>query len=502
MKVRHLKYFGLFFSIMLFLGLYSMTGSKDIGLYDESHNLQAGVHFDYKLNDGTGYFLFIKILSLFEKDNVNLYFLNYIILSVILISLLFFSVRTKYDFISVSLFSLFIIYTNFYFKLWPFITVFSSAVIILLYLLLSRKRLYLFTVFSFYLVYVRPEFLYFYFTLPLVVFFAMKPDRIERLKAASLYLLLLSVILLNSPVSAKRSSLAFGQHYAFSKANQGLFKDDPWTNWPSLLRANFKESDSILETVLSNPSEFLNHVKTNIDLLSAFYSKIFHLNEFIIHSYFAIVIALICALLRISIKNKDFSLLAKSLFSVFISVPALAGILVIYPRDHYLLNFSVGLFLLLSVSVNNFLIGRNFLVRIFRFVLILTAAAALYGRFTGWQDKISDDKCSVVKMIHHLKYIGNGKDMKILNTKGSPCMYLDFKRCADIREYFKEQSFDLFVQKYEINTVIVNDALMNDPRFRNDPEFSYFLKNSRIKSTREEFKEVFQPCESYRIFLR
>ena len=50
-----------------------------------------------------------------------------------------------------------------------------------------------------------------------------------------------------------------------------------------------------------------------------------------------------------------------------------------------------------------------------------------------------------------------------------------------IASYNKHESFDQFIKNTGINMIVYNQSLANDSRFKNDPQWSYFVKNYSVQ---------------------
>ncbi|TGN14273.1 hypothetical protein [Leptospira ilyithenensis] len=462
---------------------------NDVRLYDESNNLERGLNLSFgeKLHDGYFYFVFYKFLSLFEKSNIDLYFLMYYCLFSGLIVSIVFGIKIAHNkFAPIAIYLLYFVFflmSPNIIQMWPFITIFSSLLLSILLLISNNKNAYsLLPLLTFVLVFTRPEFiLSFYIILIFALFYIWKHrNQISRkvyLYFIPLIVLLLTLVVLYDPTKGSRSIVAFGQHYSLRLALNGTIVIDPWTNWENILLDHFQEKDSLIKIVTNHPQKFFQHMRDNFEDFLTEVSNILHLGIF---PSFVLLLFVYSFSFCLGLYRLVFSRETKYLAVVawILSLPSLVGVLLIYPRTHYILQLSIP-FLYMIYDTFEFLFSKVRLKKIHH-VLILSLLVwlsldKLYFKAKGKEDDTSNP-CSNISLASTLNNSRLGK-IKFLTTRGPICMY--YKGfCEDIREYNKSSPFGAFIKKHDINLVLIDAALIQDTRFVNDLEFRDFLKNN------------------------
>ncbi|WP_135354874.1 hypothetical protein [Leptospira kobayashii] len=462
---------------------------NDVRLYDESDSLEKGLNFSFgeKLQDGYFYFSFYKFLSFFENNNVDLYFLMYYCLFSSLIVGIALGTKIAYNkFVHVVIYLLYFVFflmSPSIIQVWPFITIFSSLLLSILLLVSNNKNCYIFLpLLTFVLVFTRPEFiLSFYLTLIFIIFYIWKHfDSIPKKNYfyfIPFLVLLLAIVIFYNPTKGSRSIIAFGQHYSLRLALNGTISVDPWTNWESVLLDHFQEKDSLIKIVTNHPEKFLRHVAENIGGCVVEISNVLNLDiPFTIVLLIFVYIFSFCLGLYQLIFSRETKYL--SVVAWVLSLPPLIGVLLIFPRTHYILQLSVP-FLYMMYETFEFLFSKIKLKKVhyvfFLSIFVWVSLDQIYLKAKGKQYDLNNP-CSNIS----LAFILNNTHLdgiKFLTTRGRICMYYKGS-CEDIREYNKNSSFDAFVNNNNINLILLDKALINDSRFVNDFEFKNFLKNN------------------------
>jgi len=173
------------------------------------------------------------------------------------------------------------------------------------------------------------------------------------------------VFLHGSPFTGGRSWVAFSQHFSLRNSLAG---EDPWLDAGEIVGRSFPGVESIGQALLSNPSVFISHLFSNI---AEFPTSLFHqvLGEPTITSLMVLVL-LVSTLVSIGMQPRwAFSELRgkvrrywdgrkriENVVFVIIGILFLAAIiipiLVIYPRDHYLI-VPAGLLILFVLVIQS-----------------------------------------------------------------------------------------------------------------------------------------------------
>lgn len=527
-KLNLLKY-DLMIMIGLLLAGYKYTFGLehliDIGLYDESYYLLSGVNL---LKDGLPYSegapfytVWYFIGSLWQPDRIQLYFLNYKVLTLSLPVVAYILLRRK----SVSwlpsavmAFLFLLCYGNL--PIWPKVSLLAILVILSFFIIAScfsmlEARLGILLLGALTSSYIRPElFLSF---LPLcalsvgVMFLRIQAllrqkqsreeqkgvvdERQHRWRPISilLFTLLTSGILISymgMPMgSGNRSLIAFGQHFALNWVDWTGSPLSPWLDWEEIIKRAFGDVHTIGEALVSNPTLFFRHLGQNLILtplklvgLSFIHAPILlpHAGGYVEGYLLLAGVGLLIFIYRARvIQNIQFNLSSDRDNRLFLMtticyiLPGVISAMVISPRSHYLSISSILLptlaatLLLANQKISGILTTKSL------FVLLLIGIAITPSDPAWSRDTLATPHLDVIKFIQTLDITASAK---ILEAEGGYHIYLgdNFER---VGEEQKTSHFHSFRRENGINMIVLTDKLRKDVRFVNDQEWQHFLEN-------------------------
>ena len=285
------------------------------------------------------------------------------------------------------------------------------------------------------------------------------------------------VLLHGSPFAGGRSWVAFSQHFSLRNSLGG---EDPWLDYAEIVGRSFSGVDSVGQAVLTNPSASISHVFSNVaDFPVLLSHQVF--GGSVVGSLMVVVLLLstlvsVALQPRIAIsKFRDLLGLFSSdrrkiediLFVVvgFLFVASLAiPILVIFPRNHYLI-VPAGLVILGTVVIQS-QVGSSKLTFVLpftvSFILFALLSAQVLQQTIGRMTYPAQGARSMVLMRDadtDWKIFSSGWGLYQLNTfvERAEIVYPESLPAGkDLELFFKEES---------INAVWVTDDLVNvDPR--------------------------------------
>lgn len=512
MKIKDTKWLSigieLFYVLVLVLIClklsYKIPDVMDIRFHDETIYLGRGITFSvsYLFADGFIYLTWYKLLSFFVADTINLYYFNYIVLLFINPLLIYILLRKMRQgrFIS-AVFSIFFLVSSVNVTSWPFITRFALALIlvtlILIFSVKDRRNKYLIAFFGLsLLVYTRPEYILslFIFSMAAVIYLLyefLKTRRRELLIFIFITLFLsIFIMAVKSPARTNRSVMAFGQHYGVHLYNRGKISVDPNTNWRKIMKENFHTDQSIIQAFLNNPGEMTNHLLANIRDIPYQAMQLFfpyNIKSKLIKKILLAVTGLSFLVLMIIAfrKNRGKPFLHKdhvdeTIFywlALLIIIPLLVSVILIYPREHYLLVLFAVLLIIAAKNVPA--IPENWK---FKWILPILVFFILY--WTPWQ--VSGNSGFLpgkIESLHHKTCTNLKKIEFIRNIKvNSPILFLGsinmepyIHNCKFVDKQTKNILFNEYIEREHINMIDVNNGLTNDPRFISDEEFKNFI---------------------------
>lgn len=542
-KLNFLKH-DLMIMIALLLAGYKYTFGLerviDIGLYDESYYLLGGVNL---LKDGLPYAegaplytVWYFVGSLWQPDRIQLYFLNYKVLTLSLPVAAYILLRRKsvsWLESAVMAFLFLLCYGNL--PIWPKVSLLAILVILSFFIIAScfsmlETRLAILLLGALTSSYIRPE-LFLSFLLLCALSLGVMLLRIQPLLRQKqsrgeqkgpvdehqhrwttisilLFTLLTSGILISYmgiPMgSGNRSLVAFGQHFALNWVEWTGSPLSPWLDWEEIIERSFGDVHTIGEALVSNPTLFFRHVGQNLILtplklvgLSFIHAPILlphgggYVEGYLLLAGIGLLIFIYRARVIQNIQlnlssDRDNRLFLMAMICVIL--PGVISAIVISPRSHYLSISSILLPTLaatllfanqkicapLSLSKGRSIpVGQVTLTTKSLLVLLLIGIAITPSDPAWSRDTLATPNLHVIKFIQTLDITASAK---ILEAEGGYHIYLgdNFER---VGEEQKTSDFHSFRRQYGINMLVLTDNLRQDARFVNDQEWQSFLEN-------------------------
>ncbi|MEX1015061.1 MAG: hypothetical protein WDZ80_07960, partial [Candidatus Paceibacterota bacterium] len=411
--------------ILLFSGwkyTYGLKDFLDIYLYDESYYLYTGVKLTSLglpvADGGLFYSIWYYSLSLLQPDNIELYYLNFTIITILSPILLYLVLRRYYVQIIPSLlvsFFFLISYANF--PMLPKVSHFSLLVVLLSLVFISYVKksllnsLAIASIGALLSSYIRPE-LFLVFILLSLIYIGSLVYTFNRQNRSVFTILGVFILVsgglilsLGIPFGENRSIVAFGQHFALNWIDwTNEHQLSAWTNWEEIIYLNFGNIHSVKEALFANPRIFFDHIFANIfntikslnELIGLFFyhENIFLPQKFIkIEAYILLVLVaayivktrdLWFSQLNNRIKGNQNLLIILGCYLLISFIP----IIIIYPRPHYFLLPGVIMMLILAILVfenedkNSKFMGYKKMVLLCLIVISITPFASGYWTTT------------------------------------------------------------------------------------------------------------------------
>ncbi len=198
--------------------------------------------------------------------------------------------------------------------------------------------------------YARPEMMVPFVLLTAMGIWKAKKRERKRLVAWVSVLLLFLIYLFGSPNEPGRLFEAFGQHFAFRWQTQYTVGGSPWNHWQDVLNQAFKTQANSFSSVLgANPSLFAAHLWANVHDVPKQWAKLLFSHTpylFRNHSLWDGILWMVTGVLLGTIslwcKRKDRVFWESYGFTFLIlgilALPSVGSVVLIYPRQHYLLG--------------------------------------------------------------------------------------------------------------------------------------------------------------------
>lgn len=503
---------------------------SDVSLWDEANYMYNGLRiFDFGVPDpqySPLYSFWYWCLSFFSKDAIDLYFLNYKVLTIVLPIAIFLVLR-KYaisQIIAGSIAAYFLICMANLAE-WPKPNHFLAICILALLFCTAHvegrvRKMFILSTGALVCSYVRPELFISYIVFVLLLFVtAIQQVKIlsrRTLTVLALWGLLLPTVLIGlfgSPLNGSRSQGAFCQHFALNWTHWTNSTIDPWIHCDQISELNFGRADTIPQMAMANFPAFARHLLTNITTIktSLFNTFVLHVN-FIIPSrspYTDMLegyIVFVAALLFISIygyyhrydilrnaRTHTFLLLTCLIFAL----PFLVSVVLIYPRDHYTLT--LGILALIIVAVMLFKKDGSTtpisVQSIAAFICVLFVITPSFAQSWRYEHHTPQNNTNL-NTILFIKSLGIHQETTILESDGGYIYFLD-RNFHWVPGYTKAVGFNQLMRTDAIDMIVVGPKLITDSRFTDDQEWQAFLNNYQAQG----FKRVEIPNSGRILFL-
>ncbi|MBI4673038.1 MAG: hypothetical protein HY741_15395 [Chloroflexi bacterium] len=475
--------------------LYALSEVLDIDLADESKYLYRGVDL---LHSGFSpatwapmYSSWYFLLSLVQPDRVQLYYLNVALLTILLPVLLFVLLRRYQVSLLVAACAAFLfLISNANLGVMPRVNHLALVILLVALLIASftkslSKRFAIVGLGALVASYARPE-LYYAFILAGLVSLGLALRARDRWAGILSALVLLAAIplgqLLGVPLSgAQRTLTAFGQHYSLNWITwtNNVGRVSPWSDWQRIIQNDFGDARNLLDVVRANPAQFFRHVSANIANLPSnlFALLAYHANVFLpeaLRAQEAWLWPLLAAFALILRRDRLLPQFKRHqdllLLLGFISIIPIGVTLIIYPRAHYLVPIAalvlVALGLLLDIQPPH---GNGIWIALVIGIVLVAATPRASNLLGPSEHPVSDT-------IHFFQALQLKGTVRLLEAGGRGYeVYLP--NTHSIAHTVKKKPFNTFLRERKINAILLSDRLVNDVRYRDDPQWKAFLSN-------------------------
>ena len=495
----------LYFTIGIFficvLGIILTKDIKlwvDIGIGDEAKYLSDGVNLLTNKPDPAWaplYSIWYFFLSLFQNDPINLYYLNYKLMTILpSITLYLYLLKMKVSPTLSFYFSFALLISLINLPTWPKVSHFGLSLIFIGFIIAhgikdKNARVLSAFIISLILFYIRPEFMLSSLLFAgIIIKRVIKNDfGIKRISIAVLTTIIL-FFLFGIPYSPARNITAFGQAYHKYLDISERIDDDGAKDWTEILSEHFGDPKSITDAAFNDSDKFIKHIRINFYRLPTIYinfiETLFPNNIFPISFIIKIIIVLsITSLLFVLLllnkigryrevifngftEKKDLLI-----FSIIFSLPPLLSIILYYPRSHYILLLLPLIYLFVSQMIiplkfNSFI--KNFI----SFCFLILIAFLFIPQLSSYYIKSNFKNLTAV---HSIKNLNISERINLMENEGGLSVYLP-DNYKWIRLESKKGNFDEFLNENNINMIYYSNLLNNSVQLKKDSTWFRFLK--------------------------
>jgi hypothetical protein len=495
----------------------------DILFWDEVNYLNSGKQMFGKFNNqwGPAYAVWYKILSLFQQDTLDLYYLNYRMMAILpaiaMFWLLALSDVRRWIAFSVAMLFLF---ADINLPTWPKVShyvvfAFLMGLSFMRYLPNILLKLGFMSLVSLYIAYARPEFYLTYMAvivLSILAFFVDSSSRKLKFLAPALLMILLSFsiqLVIGNPMfnfQGDRSALAFAQHFMFNYFQWNDIDQDFWITWMSYYEKEFGSAGSLKEAYALNPELFKQHLLSNIQgyIVNGFrkFSDVMLPEQLVALPLTARMAVLVLGgAISITLMGRSAfvetvwnslrkNMLVVVLLLIFVA-PSLLASIVIYPRDHYMfLHVPVVILLACLLFFSQPMgIAMNPWKNIAPAALAIIAAwiwmpsLKNYDYFDLWR---KENSLANLKTVEKLRAYNFSAPVRLLENEGGINQFLS-DNYSWIRGFMKDRPWVEYIEAEHVNVIYVTPSLEKYPSlledetypvFRDHPEQYGFIKVS------------------------
>jgi hypothetical protein len=499
--------------LMAFIGQVA-----DLRLHDETYYLYGGIN---SIHEGLPepewaplYVLWYYLLSQFTQDNITLHFFNHqvLVLGSAIAFYLYLRTFPVNPFLA-AIFSFFLGLSALN-QVFPRPTNFALFILLVFLAIALRCK----TESSYAVIaslgllsisFVRPEYFVAFLVFCLVYsFFYGKriltegSDRPEYFKISVFCLTTIACLsIFGNPLGGERSWWAFRQHFSVNWVEWTGSDRIPWTDYIEIVKSVFGEAENIGEALQANPQMFFAHIFTNFQnyLLNSINILLVSLeidgfNPGLTRGIkYLEVVGLVAVLVYVFRKRSrlfqqvDRTLLRRlSIIYCCLFVAILPSVLIVYPRDHYLVIQGAMLLSILAYCLsctipqtrqNSAQLSKAIALGLLLFMLTPNLAKgwclAPNLCFLPKTESVTQPNLAIVEFIKSL----NIKDsVNLLEAEGGYHIYLG-ENYNRVGEYLKYDRFSEFAQKRKINAIVLSRDLIKHHKFVNDEEFKQLMQN-------------------------
>lgn len=508
---------------------YGLQNTMDIQFADEAAYIQFGLDLFEKMNRNWGpmYAVWYKCLSFYSSNPIDLYYLNFGILSVALAIVLYvFLIRINIKPILALYLSFCVLISNLNVEVWPRIShfcliIFLIALIISTYLKKNSYKCITITLSCLVCTYARPEFYVSFLLMLSVTLFTIYLERKSSTKNSvvvfSISILVIIVLHLifrfpsNDFFGYNRGVAAFYQHYAWNYQMRIDKTFEAWLNWEDLAKRTFGDCNSMWCVIKTQPEIFISNTLFNVRTYCLQFLKVlpivfpvdlFQGNKTKKILFILIILTFIILLIKKDSRNYFLQKIKATRFNLFtafmIIAPTILSCLIILPRDHYLflqLIFWIIVFSSIIGYLFQFISDKLWLFAVVGILFFLaTPRITSYSFLNPTTDKHT--LCNK-KLVHYInsRFSDNNTHQIFTNLPFVHGMLPNnFKEMNTIFDKKMNVPFTHYLDSAQYDIVIVVPSLLRDPHIRKDSTWLHFFNHYEQYNFK---RENFSDCEMY-----
>ena len=499
---------------------HNLSDFQDLLATDEAYYMAGGLTLKGKLLKywGPSYSLWYTVQAIFERDTIQLYYLNQKLMGLLPVVFIFVMLLTyKVNFFVSFIMSFFLMVSLIHFPTWPKISHFvvmvvCSGMILAKQFSSSYIKTCILTFCCLIAAYARPEFHLALILFVLILLFLLIKQRLKFTLiewgfttvlfffiGASTYLLGNPFLKINKDNStakveqeydleSNRNIVAFAQHFALNYSMWNDLDVRNWMDYDKILKENFGEVTSYSEALKANPQMFFKQIRSNLknytfNLLNYSSDLLFPQQVFKLGFRGRIVAMTIILVILLVLYKRTwiFESIVKTLkengFILFlllvITCPTFISNILIFPRDHYIyLQLPLFFFLLTMVfqKVNldkiNLKIQLPIVALLGAFFFFVTPTAGNINYFNFWKGEQSNNN---IQAIQKIKDICETEEVRMVQSEGVFQLFVRSKNFKIIQPTdWSNLQFLNHIKSNDINLIYCSVMLLKNPFIQSD----------------------------------
>ena len=282
----------------------------------------------------------------------------------------------------------------------------------------------------------------------------------------------------NPVASGGRGLGAFCQHFALNASKLGIFKGDPWMDCGAAIRESFGPIESMMGALISSPLHLAMHFGVNLAryIVKTFFMFFTHFNLLIPPTSFrasaaeGMIFLVVFAFSfwkwgRLSKERLlEFLLSQRIVFMTFflMLIPTLISVIVIYPRDHYLLLQEVLMFLGLGIYVEAWMKSKQATVNSKKVSLIFCCVLLLTPSLTPpwyWARKSTVGQNSLLLALHQAPF-KKGETLYVAQLDYGYQVFLSNLAEDEALPDFTKEPPEAYFARSKTNVMVLNSSIL------------------------------------------
>ena len=482
-----------------FIMTQGLKNAMDIFFLDESSYLVRGSKMFGKISRKWGpmYAVWYRFLCVFETNKVDLFYLNFKLMSILSASFLFLSFSRLFKSILPALFVAFcFLISTHNLPIFPKISHYClSGMLVALLLSTFFKdefyKIFVFLIITLLLSFARNEF-YLSFLFIIVLSLGLLATKRIVLKKTYLLPVLLFCTLafmlhfaLGNPLLMKmeghnRSLVAFGEHFSYNYSQWNNIDQYLWLAWEEVFTQSFGEPTSLTASLKANPQLFFKHVLTNsenfiYEITSLTSSLLIPLKFNSTLSLFIGLVILVIVFIYFLLNSRE-ALSIELILLVLLATPTIISCLLIYPRGHYIVLLVPLIAYLMMFALKQLTLEKQYnLIGILLLNIVFVFLTPKASQFKYFELRKKEGVLNNQLAIQLFEQSNLQQPVTMLSNEGDFNEYTSKQINWIVPNLKKGKDFYSFLNEQNPDLIYLTSSIFKNPNYANDTLWLQFL---------------------------